>query len=44
MHRTDDDETAFGRPVYAVAVLLFDGLDMLEIADAGAFDLFGAEE
>ena len=40
----DDDEAALGRPVDGVAVLLLDGADVLEVADAGALDLLRAEE
>ena len=39
-----DDEASSGRPVDGVAVLLLDRLDVLEVSDASAFDLFRAEE
>ena len=44
VHGGHNDEAAFGRPVYGVAVLLLDGADVFEIADAGALDLLRAEE
>lgn len=39
-----DDEASSGGPVDGVAVFLLDCLDVLEVSDASAFDLFGAEE
>ncbi len=39
-----DDEATLRRPVDGIAVLLLDGTDVFEVADARAFDLFGAEE
>lgn len=42
--RGHDDEAALWRPVDGVAVFLLDGADVFEVADAGAFYLFGAEE
>ena len=44
MNSGHDDETPFWRPVDGVAVLLLNGANVLEVAHAGAFDLFGAEE
>jgi hypothetical protein len=40
----DDDEPALGRPVDAVAVLLIDGADELEVALAAALQFLGAEK